>query len=501
MDWQIICGLLTAEASAQLGLAVALASAFWLVRIKFEHLLFAIICLCVATQSIAATWFSWPAHTDPRLASIWVHATLAITAAIHLHYVTVVTSVRATRHITLIGYCLAGIIVALIVSQLIGRHAPIPGIAMVAANSGVFPRLATPAAMVAYSLYPAGLLMFVVCFWFLAASVRQGRHDVVPIMVGMLVVAGATANDICVLLHLSHHQFVFNHAFSVYDFFVGWSLLLRYRRLMVGHVATESSLRARTEELRRSYADLEQVQRELSSKKQLAAVGELAAAIAHEVRNPLAIIVNAVAGLRRPSLHEEDRHTLLGIVDEETARLNRLVTDLLRFARPVSIRRTSVALAELVRRAEVNRRAEHKFEIQVPDDPELRTVQADANLLRLVFDNLVANACQSMPEGGTVRIVVGEGKLDGSRCVSIEVIDHGHGMDETVLSRAVDPFFTTRPSGTGLGLPIVQRIVAAHGGVLQMESEPQQGTTVRLLLPIEARDASGQDSVDAGVQT
>jgi signal transduction histidine kinase len=224
----------------------------------------------------------------------------------------------------------------------------------------------------------------------------------------------------------------------------------------------------------------------------LAAVGELAAAIAHEVRNPLAIIVNAVAGLRRTSLQEQDRHTLLGIVDEETARLNRLVTDLLRFARPVSIRRSTVSLAELVRRAESSRGSEHRFEITIPNDPTLGTVQADANLLRLVFDNLVANACQSMPEGGTVQILVGEDLLNDERCIKIEVIDHGHGMDESVLSRAVDPFFTTRPSGTGLGLPIVHRIVAAHGGELHMDSEPQRGTTVRLLLPILPETESEQ---------
>ena len=93
-----------------------------------------------------------------------------------------------------------------------------------------------------------------------------------------------------------------------------------------------------------------------------------------------------------------------------------------------------------------------------------------------------------MPEGGVVRIIVGEGWLNDERCIKIEVIDQGHGMDESVLSRAVDPFFTTRPSGTGLGLPIVHRIVAAHGGELHMDSEPQRGTTVRLLLPIVPGD-------------
>ena len=352
----------------------------------------------------------------------------------------------------------------------------------------------------------------------LAVARRRGRNDVTLIMIGIFVVAAASVHDFSLMVHATKHLPLLadslarlpthslarlpllTHSFSIYGFCVGLSLLARYRRLVLGYATTESSLHARTEELRKSYADLEQIQRELSSKKQLAAVGELAAAIAHEVRNPLAIIVNAVAGLRRPSLQEQDRHMLLGIVDEETARLNRLVTDLLRFARPVSIRRSSVALAELVRRAESNRGSEHQFEIHIPDDPDLRTVQADANLLRLVFDNLVANACQSMPEGGTVKIVVGEGRLNDQRCVMIEIIDHGHGMDESVLSRAVDPFFTTRPSGTGLGLPIVQRIVAAHGGVLEMESEPQQGTIVRLLLPCTTEDFDATSNRESGAR-
>jgi signal transduction histidine kinase len=345
--------------------------------------------------------------------------------------------------------------------------------------------LATPPVVILYSFYGTALLQLVLCLGLLAAVWRQGRRDVGLVIFGILVVFVAAISDLAAMVRGTQHAPVLTHSFSVYGFLVGLSLLMRYRRLVVGYASTESSLHARTEELRKSHADLEQIQRELSSKKQLAAVGELAAAIAHEVRNPLAIIVNAVAGLRRPSLQEQDRHTLLGIVDEETARLNRLVSDLLRFARPVSIRRSSVALAELVRRAELNRGSEHRFEISIPEDPELRTVQADANLLRLVFDNLVGNACQAMPEGGTVKIIVGEGRLNEKRCVKIEIIDHGHGMDESVLKRAVDPFFTTRPSGTGLGLPIVQRIVQAHGGVLQMESEPQQGTTARLLLPCD----------------
>jgi signal transduction histidine kinase len=254
-------------------------------------------------------------------------------------------------------------------------------------------------------------------------------------------------------------------------------------RLISRYHAVVSELESSKLELSLGNAQIEQMQRELGTKKQLAAVGELAAAIAHEVRNPLAIIVNAAAGLRRPTLQVEDRNTLLGILDEETARLNRLVTDLLRFARPVIIKRSTVSIPELAKRVEGRLDDKQILLVDIPEDSSLRVVQADANLLRLVFDNLVSNAFQAMPEGGTVRIVVSKDDNVDSPFVKIDIIDQGQGMDEQVKARAIDPFYTTRPSGTGLGLPIVQRIVEAHGGRISIESAPNQGTTVSLLLP------------------
>ncbi|MGC4063568.1 MAG: ATP-binding protein [Polyangiaceae bacterium] len=259
--------------------------------------------------------------------------------------------------------------------------------------------------------------------------------------------------------------------------------LARRERMLSREHALVAELAHCREELSANNASLERMQGELGTKKQLAAVGELAAAIAHEVRNPLAIIMNAAAGLRRPTLQIDDRNTLLGILDEETARLNRLVTDLLRFARPVIIKRSSVSISELAKRVEGRLDDDHVLAVSIPDDPLLRVVQADANLLRLVFDNLVANAFQAMPEGGTVHINVGEQVLGETPFVRIEIVDHGHGMDEQVLERATDPFYTTRPSGTGLGLPIVQRIVEAHGGRIEIESALGQGTKVIMFIP------------------
>ena len=353
MDWKFVCGILATEASAQLGLALTLTFAFLLVRLEFEHLLFALLSVAVALQAIAAIWLTWPSHADPHKASVFVHGILAVASALHLHYVLVVAGTRNRRKFAVFGYAIAAMYLTLMMFD----WPRLPILALVNANRipPAYPRLATPPLEIGVSFYGVMLAEFGFCQFLLMGALRRGRRDIALIMLGILVVTVAATNDITVMMRWTDNAYLLPHSFSIYGFLVGLSLLLRYRRLVVGYTNTESSLTKRTEELRKSHADLELVQRELSSKKQLAAVGELAAAIAHEVRNPLAIIVNAVAGLRRTSLHEQDRHTLLGIVDEETARLNRLVTDLLRFARPVSIRRSPVSLAELVRRAEVSR--------------------------------------------------------------------------------------------------------------------------------------------------
>jgi signal transduction histidine kinase len=284
----------------------------------------------------------------------------------------------------------------------------------------------------------------------------------------------------------------FPHAATVYAGSLAVVLALRYRALLLGVRATDHEYQQCLYELAATQSTLERVQRELGTKKQLAAVGELAAAIAHEVRNPLAIIMNATAGLRRPTLGSEDRTTLLSILDEEAARLNRLVTDLLSFARPVIIKRSSVSIVELARRAEGRLEDKHRLSISVPDRPGLKYVEADANLLRLVFDNLVSNAFQAMPDGGELQIVVSEESLGDTPFVRIDIIDSGHGMDEQVLARATDPFYTTRPSGTGLGLPIVQRIVEAHGGQIEIQSSVGQGAKVSLFLPAQTPPTSAE---------
>jgi signal transduction histidine kinase len=253
--------------------------------------------------------------------------------------------------------------------------------------------------------------------------------------------------------------------------------------------SAESTLQHRTEELHRSHSELQGIQEQLVQRQQLAAVGELSAVIAHEVRNPIAVIKNAVSGLRRERTRDEDRLTLLGILDEETDRLNRLMHDLLAYARPVVPQSEPVDLVALLERA-VERAcaavdADTRFDVTMDVHPQAATVQGDPKLLLQALASLVENAAQAMPDGGTLRLETRTATLRGQSAVEVHVVDSGHGMDTEVAVRAKEPFFTTRPRGTGLGLAIVERVAANHGGQLRIHSEVGNGTRVTLVLPAE----------------
>jgi signal transduction histidine kinase len=236
-----------------------------------------------------------------------------------------------------------------------------------------------------------------------------------------------------------------------------------------------TALAIHARELEEANRALSAARAEISRQAELAVVGELAAVIAHEVRNPLAIISNAVAGLRKP-LPKSDHETLLTIVEEETSRLNNLVRDLLRYARPIELQRQEVDVSELLARISILGRAPAR----VIAEPGV-VVSGDPTLLRQALENLRDNALQAVGETGEVTMSA----TQTESAVAIEVHDTGEGMDTQVLRRAKDAFFTTRPTGTGLGLAIVDRIANAHGGVFTIESHPGVGTTASIRLPRE----------------
>jgi signal transduction histidine kinase len=194
-------------------------------------------------------------------------------------------------------------------------------------------------------------------------------------------------------------------------------------------------------------------------------------------------MTNAVATLRRNELGDDDRQTLLGILDEEAQRLNQLVGDLLVYTRPVRCNRQTVSAREIVERALALTQGKTDLNVKLVETEPTERIQADPMLIRQVFENIVNNAMQAMPTGGSITVSIKPQAENDVPGVEISFLDTGEGMDTAVRDRAFDPFFTTRATGTGLGLAIVARIVNAHGGRLQIISDEGAGTEVRVFLP------------------
>lgn len=259
-------------------------------------------------------------------------------------------------------------------------------------------------------------------------------------------------------------------------------------KLVERWVDVDALLEKRSGELAAAVRELQEAQVELVRREQLAAVGELSAVIAHEVRNPLAVLKNAVAGLRRSELTPDLRETLHGILDQETDRLNRLVRDLLSYAKPVHVGHVDVDLQALLERAVDHARravgaAAHSVDVNVDLDLPL-TITADPDLLERALIHVIENAFEAMPNGGRLDVLGRQRAEGGVAKVAISIVDSGEGMDTLVRSRAKEPFFTTRRQGTGLGLAIVERVAFSHGGRLELEREPDGGTRVTLVIPI-----------------
>lgn len=218
----------------------------------------------------------------------------------------------------------------------------------------------------------------------------------------------------------------------------------------------------------------------------LAVVGEMAAGLAHEIRNPLASIAGSSQMLREiPEIPEISR-PLLDIIGRESTRLNNLISDFLAYTRP-SLREVGpVEMSELAREiAEAVSAGEARaagVEIE-PSAGGAFTVEGDAGLLRQVLWNLVRNAVQATPRGGTVRIRLLSQVRHREPYVVVSVSDTGAGIDPAHLGRIFNPFFTSKEGGTGLGLAISQRIVQFHKGFIEVRSTPGAGSTFAVFLP------------------
>lgn len=216
-----------------------------------------------------------------------------------------------------------------------------------------------------------------------------------------------------------------------------------------------------------------EVTSELSRVRRLAEIGQMTAAIAHEIRNPLTGIRSAAQMISHAPDQAEE---LAKMIEEEAVKLNDLCTQFLDFARPVEpvVSRFDLeSLASRLAAVHANEFSECGVELHVQGDHH-HLVEADKNQVEQVMRNLMINALHATSAGGVVTINVFDG--------GFEVIDTGYGMDEDTVKSLFMPFFTTKPKGTGLGLSNCRKIIEAHGGTIEVESQPGQGSRFRVQL-------------------
>jgi two-component system sensor histidine kinase HydH len=261
----------------------------------------------------------------------------------------------------------------------------------------------------------------------------------------------------------------FGSSFALLGFLVGYVAEGRQRDREASAI-----IRAQSEALQATRTRLAQ-----SEKR--AALGKLATAIAHEVRNPLAIMRSAAQGMLEgaPAPGPEAVRACTFIIDE-IDRLSNVVTSLLAFARPLQLRQRRVAVDELLGRTMALAREEYGDAVRIVHDGTARVpdVHGDPDLVCQVLLGLVANAVEASPPGTEVRL----GVCAAADAVELAVADAGPGVAPDVRERIFEPFFTTRERGTGLGLAVARQIVQAHGGTIAVGDEPGGGArfTVRL---------------------
>jgi two-component system sensor histidine kinase PilS (NtrC family) len=239
--------------------------------------------------------------------------------------------------------------------------------------------------------------------------------------------------------------------------------------------------------------EMKKLESELRLKDRMAAVGELSAGIAHEIRNPLAAIAGSAQVLKKSEALSPQEQRLMSIIMRESERLNKSIADFLRFVKPQEKRAlefdVAASLSEtldlLVNSPELT--PNHTIERDI--DPPAFTIFGDADQIRQVFWNLARNAMQAMPHGGTLRVST----EIGDDIYRILFTDSGRGMSPADLQRLFQPFRTNFPSGTGLGMAISYRILQEHGGGIVVASREGEGTTITVSLPVRAAATMRED--------
>ena len=234
----------------------------------------------------------------------------------------------------------------------------------------------------------------------------------------------------------------------------------------------------------RDLTEIQSLKKEIEKNQRLASVGNIAAGIAHEIRNPLSSIKGFATYFKeRYKDIPEDKKTA-EIMVQEVERLNRVIGQLLEFASPIAIHKKPVSMTTLIQHSlkmiEGHAR-EKNINIQTNLDPYIKDISMDPDKINQVLLNVHLNAIEAMEHGGALYVSLTDDK--NAHMIKVAISDTGTGINKKDLSHIFDPYFTTKQSGTGLGLAIVHKIIESHSGEVRVESERNRGTTVAIFLP------------------
>ncbi len=223
---------------------------------------------------------------------------------------------------------------------------------------------------------------------------------------------------------------------------------------------------------------------QLNRAERLSSLGEMAAGISHEIRNPLGIIKSSAALLKKKMVRLDPTNTVPDVIVEEADRLNAIITDFFNYAKPRNLNLTLCQVEEILEKnltflaAQIE---EQGYRIKARYADDIPEIMADIDMLYQAFLNILINAMQAMPNGGDIFIEA----LPVNRTIQITFEDNGMGIPEDILEKIWEPFFTTKEKGTGLGLGIVRNIIESHGGHIQVQNRSTGGARVNIALPVE----------------
>lgn len=230
----------------------------------------------------------------------------------------------------------------------------------------------------------------------------------------------------------------------------------------------------------------------LAHAERLSSLGEMAAGISHEIRNPLGIIRSSAELLKKKTAKIDPQNTFPDIIVEEANRLNSIITDFFNYAKPRNPNIAPCRVEEIIDKNLTFLEAQNKekgYIIKKNYQDSLPEIMADSAMLYQSFLNILLNAMQSMPDGGRILVEVSS----NDHRVTVHFDDDGQGIPPENMNKIWDPFFTTKEQGTGLGLGIVKNIVESHGGSIQIANRPVRGARVTVELPLKPQ-ATGKES-------